>query len=110
MGCEVTRVSTDIETDNPKIAAQRSPAQSKQRDRRRLQRAILGRYGTHAPKDAIKTTHVRPDGVKQVNRRLTTKRIRAAGKAIGRFWKRYLREFQDWYFDRQDSDDGSNGR
>mgnify|MGYP003533505108 CR=1 FL=1 len=106
----MTRVTIDIETDNPKIAAQRSPADDKRRDRRRLQRAILGRYGTHAPKDAIKTTHVRPDGVKQVNRRLTIKRVRAAGKAIGRFYLKYLRDFQDWYFDRQDSDDGSNGR
>ena len=106
----MTRFEPDIETAHVKPLVQRDPAASKQRDRRRLQRAILGRYGTHAPKDAIKTTHVRPDGVKQVNRRLTTKRIRAAGKAIGRFWKRYLREFQDWYFDRQDSDDGSNGR
>lgn len=106
----MTRVTPDIETDNPKIAAQRSPADDKARDRRRLQRAILGRYGTHAPKDAIKTTHVRPDGVKQVNRRLSIKRVRAAGKAIGRFYLKYLRDFQDWYFDRQDSDDGSNGR
>ncbi len=106
----MTRFEPDIETAHVKPLVQRDPAADKARDRRRLQRAILGRYGTHAPKDAIKTTHVRPDGVKQVARRLTTKRIRATGRAIGRWWKTYLREFQDWYFDRQDSDDGSNGR
>ena len=106
----MTRFDPDIETAHVKPLVQRDPAADKARDRRRLQRAILGRYGTHAPKDAIKTTHVRPDGVKQVNRRLSIKRVRAAGKAIGRFYLKYLRDFQDWYFDRQDSDDGSNGR
>ena len=106
----MTRFEPDIETAHVKPLVQRDPAADKARDRRRLQRAILGRYGTHAPKDAIKTTHVRPDGVKQVARRLAVKRLRATGRAIGRWWKTYLREFQDWYFDRQDSDDGSNGR
>ena len=105
----MTRVTIDIETDNPKIAAQRSPADDKRRDRRRLQRAILGRYGTHAPKDAIKTTHVRPDGVKQVARRLTTKRIRAAGRMIGRWWLRYSRGWQQWMQDRVDVDDTNKG-
>jgi len=101
----MTRVTPDIDTDNPKIAAQRSPAQSKQRDRRRLQRAIQGRYGAYAPDAMPRTTHVRTDGVKAVTRRLAVKRVRAAGKAIGRFWRKYLREFQDWYFDRADSDE-----
>lgn len=105
----MTRVTPDIETDNPKIAAQRSPAADKARDRRRLQRAILGRYGTHAPKDAIKTTHVRSDGVKQVARRLTTKRIRAAGRMIGRWWLRYSRGWHQWMQDRVDVDDTNKG-
>ncbi len=105
----MTRFEPDIETAHVKPLVQRDPAADKARDRRRLQRAILGRYGTHAPKDAIKTTHVRPDGVKQVARRLTTKRIRAAGRMIGRWWLRYSRGWQQWMRDRVDVDDTNKG-
>lgn len=105
----MTRFEPDIETAHVKPLVQRDPAADKARDRRRLQRAILGRYGTHAPKDAIKTTHVRPDGVKQVARRLTTKRIRAAGRMIGRWWLRYSRGWQQWMQDRIDVDDTNKG-
>ncbi len=105
----MTRFEPDIETAHVKPLVQRDPAADKARDRRRLQRAILGRYGTHAPKDAIKTTHVRPDGVKQVARRLTTKRIRAAGRMIGRWWLRYSRGWQQWMQDRVDVDDTNKG-
>ncbi len=106
----MTRVTPDIETADPRPHVQRDPAASKAKDRQRLARTIRARYGAHPPEGVTRSTHVRSDGVKQVTRRLAVKRIRATGRAIGRWWKTYLREFQDWYFDRQDSDDGSNGR
>ena len=106
----MTRVTPDIETADPRPHVQRAPAASKAKDRRRLARTIRARYGAHPPEGVTRSTHVRSDGVKQVTRRLAVKRLRATGREIGRWWKTYLREFQDWYFERQDSDDGSNGR
>jgi len=106
----MTRVTPDHETVDPRPHVQRDPAADKARDRRRLQRAILGRYGAHPPSEVLRSTHVRPDGVKQVTRRLAVKRIRTAGRMIARWWKRYSRGWQEWMADRQDSDEGSNGK
>jgi len=100
------RHSVDHETVSPKAAAQRSPSASKQRDRRRLQRAIQGRYGAYAPDSTPRTTHVRTDGVKAVTRRLAVKRLRAAGRQLGRWWKRYARGWKQWMEDRADSNEG----
>ena len=101
----MTRVTPDHETVDPRPHVQRDPAADKARDRRHLQRAIRARYGSWTQPDATTKTHVRSDGIKQVTRRLAVKRLRAAGRSISRWWKMYLREFQDWYFDRADSDE-----
>lgn len=106
----MTRVTPDHETVDPRPHVQRDPAASKQRDRRHLQRAILARYGSWTQPDATTKTHVRSDGIKQVTRRLAVKRLRAAGRSISRWWKRYSRGWQEWMADRQDSDEGSNGK
>ena len=108
----MTRVTPDHETVAPRPHVQRDPAAEKARDRRRLQRAILGRYGSHPPSDVARSLRVRPDGIKQVTRRLAVKRVRAAGRMIGRWWKRYSRGYKAWMMDRidQDENEGSNGK
>jgi len=72
------RITPDHETADIKPLVQRDPAADKLRDRRRLRRAILGRYGTHAPTDIVRGTHVRTDGIKQVTRRLRADLYRRA--------------------------------
>ena len=66
MGCEVTRVSTDIETDNPKIAAQRSPADDKRRSWQKYRNALRGRRGAFNDLGPARSPGLKSDGVKQV--------------------------------------------
>lgn len=105
----MTRVTPDIETADPRPHVQRDPAASKAKDRQRLARTIRARYGAHPPEGVTRSTHVRSDGVKQVTRRLAVKRLRATGRAIGRWWKRYSRGWQQWMQDRVDVDDTNKG-
>ena len=104
------RITPDHETANIKPLVQRDPAADKLRDRRRLSRAILGRYGTHAPTDTVRGTHVRTDGIKQVTRRLAVKRVRAFGRTMARWWKRSSHLWESWMSDRVDNDELENGR
>lgn len=101
----MTRVTPDHETVDPRPHVQRDPAADKARDRRRLQRAILGRYGAHPPAEVLRSTHVRPDGVKQVTRRQAIKKTRQIGHIEEKWWVRFFRWYREWMSDRVDIDD-----
>ena len=101
----MTRFDPDIETAHVKPLVQRDPAASKARDRARLKRAILGRYGANPPDGAQRGTHVRTDGVKQVTRRRAIKKTRQIAHIEERWWQRYFRLFQEWMMDRTDIDE-----
>lgn len=101
----MTRVTTDIETDNPKIAAQRSPADDKARSWQKYRNALRGRRGAYNDLGPSRSPGLKSDGVKQVTRRQAVKKVRAIGHIEERWWRRYFRLFQEWMLDRTDIDE-----
>lgn len=111
-------MNADHETVNVKPLQARDPRTAKNHDARRRLNALRARarHAKNAPARIAVTTpldapdaiarHTKIDSAWQVKRSLTRKRIRATGKMLSRWWKRYSAGWKRWMEDRIDINDG----